>query len=65
MNTGQVMIIGPGERAQGLHRDCYNWPRASAPDWPSCPDVTLSAIIALGEVTEEVGATRVIPGSHR
>ena len=65
VNTGQVMIIGPGERAQGLHRDCYNWPRASAPDWPSCPDVTLSAIIALGEVTEEVGATRVIPGSHR
>ncbi len=64
VNTGQAMLIGPGEPAQMLHRDCDNWPQFCAPMWPDCPEVTVSAIIALEEVTEELGATRVIPGSH-
>ncbi|MFU8815804.1 MAG: phytanoyl-CoA dioxygenase family protein [Pseudomonadales bacterium] len=65
VNTGQAMLIGPGEPAQMLHRDCDNWPQLCAPLWPNCPEVTVSAMIALEEVSERLGATRVIPGSHR
>ena len=65
VNTGQAMLIGPGEPAQMLHRDCDNWPQLCATTWPNCPDVTISAMIALEEVTEQLGATRVIPGSHK
>jgi len=64
VNTGQAMLIGPGSKAQELHRDCMNWPQYCEPLWPNCPEITLSAMIALEDIDEEVGATRVIPGSH-
>ena len=64
VNTAQAMLIGPGSVAQPLHRDCANWLQHCIPTWPNTPDVTISAMIALDEVTEELGATRVIPGSH-
>lgn len=62
MNTGQMMIIGPGERAQVLHRDADNWPMMNRPHGP---EVTISCMFALSDFTAEVGATRVVPGSHR
>lgn len=62
MNTGQMMIIGPGEPAQRLHRDADNWPTMCRPDGF---EVTLSCLFAISEFTSEVGATRVVPGSHR
>jgi ectoine hydroxylase-related dioxygenase (phytanoyl-CoA dioxygenase family) len=65
VNTGQAMLIGPGSPAQQLHRDCDNWPALSQVAWPDGPELTLSAMIGLDVVTEELGATRVIPGSHR
>lgn len=65
VNTGQAMLIGPQSPAQVLHRDCDNWPAFASVGWPDGPEVTLSAMIALDSVTEELGATRVIPGSHR
>ena len=65
VNTAQVVLIGPGEPAQLLHRDCDNWFQHTAPLWPRGPEITISAMIALDEVTEELGATRVIPGSQR
>jgi hypothetical protein len=65
VNTGQAMLIGPGEPAQMLHRDAENWLQVVGPTWPNCPELTVSAMIALSEVTEELGATRVIPGSHK
>jgi len=65
VNSGQAMLIGPDSPAQMLHRDCDNWPSLSAVNWPDSPEATISAMIALDEVTEELGATRVIPGSHR
>jgi ectoine hydroxylase-related dioxygenase (phytanoyl-CoA dioxygenase family) len=61
MNTGQMMIIGPGERAQWMHRDAENWPTMCAPDGF---EVTLSCLFAISDFTSEVGATRVVPGSH-
>ncbi len=65
VNTGQVMYIGPGEPAQVLHRDANNWWEFVSRTWPESPEITLSAMIGLDEVTEELGATRVVPGSHR
>jgi ectoine hydroxylase-related dioxygenase (phytanoyl-CoA dioxygenase family) len=65
LNTGQMMVIGPGESAQWLHRDQENWPLFSAAFGASGPEVTVSALIALTEFTDECGATRVVPGSHR
>jgi ectoine hydroxylase-related dioxygenase (phytanoyl-CoA dioxygenase family) len=65
VNTAQVMLIGPNSDAQMLHRDCGNWEYVAATNWPNSPEVTLSAMIALDEITEELGATRVIPGSHK
>ena len=64
VNTGQAMLIGPGSKAQVLHRDCMNWPQYCEPLWPNCPEITLSAMIALEDIDEEVGATRIMPGSH-
>ncbi len=65
VNTGMTMLIGPGNPAQVLHRDSGNWAQYCEALWPECPEVTLSAIIGLDSVTETLGATRVIPGSHR
>lgn len=62
MNTGQVMIIGPGQSAQWLHRDADNWPLVLGPNERP---VTISCMFAVTEFTAETGATRVVPGSHR
>ena len=62
MNTGQVMIIGPGEKAQWLHRDADNWPLIPG---PTAKPVTVSCMFALSDFTAEGGATRVVPGSHK
>jgi ectoine hydroxylase-related dioxygenase (phytanoyl-CoA dioxygenase family) len=65
VNTGQIMFIGPGEKAQVLHRDANNWWEYMRATWPNTPEVTISAMIGLESVTEELGATRVVPGSHK
>lgn len=61
MNTGQMMIIGPGEKAQWIHRDADNWPSMCR---PGGFEVTVSCLFAISDFTSEVGATRVVPGSH-
>jgi len=60
LNTGQMMVVGPGEPAQLLHRDSANWPHFP---WPA-PEVTVSCMFALSDFTRETGATQVAPGSH-
>ncbi|MGB3697552.1 MAG: phytanoyl-CoA dioxygenase family protein [Gordonia sp. (in: high G+C Gram-positive bacteria)] len=63
MTTAQVIEIGPGNRAQMLHRDLENWyPFVGM--GPAGPEITLNFLIALTDFTEDNGATRVIPGSH-
>ena len=62
MNTGQMMIIGPGESAQALNRDADNWRTMNRPDGF---EVTVGCMIAISDFAEELGATRVVPGSHR
>ena len=61
MNTGQMMIIGPGSAAQVLHRDADNWRTMNRPDGF---EVTVSVMIAVSDFTAELGATRVVPGSN-
>ena len=62
MNTGQMMIIGPGEDEQVLHRDADNWRTMNRPDGF---EVTVSCMFAITDFTAGVGATRVVPGSNR
>ncbi|MUM34288.1 phytanoyl-CoA dioxygenase family protein [Mycolicibacterium sp. CBMA 361] len=63
MVTAQVIEIGPGNRAQPLHRDLENWyPFLSL--GPQGPKTGVNFFFALTEFTEENGATRVIPGSN-
>lgn len=62
LNSAQVIDIGPGQPAQVLHRDEELWPEAAA----AAPgDFTTSCMLALTDFTEETGATRVLPGTHR
>ena len=64
MTTAQVIEIGPGNAAQMLHRDLENWyPFVGM--GPAGPEVTVNFLIAMTDFTEENGATRVIPGSHK
>jgi ectoine hydroxylase-related dioxygenase (phytanoyl-CoA dioxygenase family) len=55
-----ALQIGPGEKAQVLHRDedIYPLPRPHAP-------VVVNSMWALCDFSEANGATRLIPGSHR
>lgn len=57
----QVISIDPGEKAQALHRD------QSAFDYYPFPDdfhVQFNTLWAMSDYTAEMGATRIVPGSH-
>jgi ectoine hydroxylase-related dioxygenase (phytanoyl-CoA dioxygenase family) len=62
MNTGQMMVIGPGNPEQAMHRDGENW--GAVCKGPDSPEVTVSCMFAVTDFTEAAGATRVVPGSH-
>jgi ectoine hydroxylase-related dioxygenase (phytanoyl-CoA dioxygenase family) len=62
MNTGQMMVLAPGQPGQFLHRDASNWPKLNQPDGF---EVTISCMFAIEDFTSENGATQVVPGSHR
>jgi ectoine hydroxylase-related dioxygenase (phytanoyl-CoA dioxygenase family) len=62
LHLTQVIAIGPGSRAQAIHRD--QWAFDFFP-FPKGHEVQCNTLWALSDFTEENGATRVIPGSHR
>lgn len=63
LNLTQIICIDPGEKAQFLHRDEMAWD--AYPHFPRDYHIELSTIWALDDFTEENGATRIVPGSHR
>lgn len=58
----QAIDIGPGESAQAIHRD--RWSFDNYP-FPVGFEVEIGAMWAVSDFTEEMGATRVVIGSHR
>ena len=60
MSQAETIFIGPGNKAQVLHRDDVNWSQAASLGI----DLQVSALVALGDYDAEVGATMVIPRSH-
>ena len=61
LNTGQLICIGPNETPQMLHRDELNWPAAAGRPG----EITITAIFALTDFSEENGATVIVPTSHK
>lgn len=57
----QVISIYPGESAQGLHQDENAWDYFP---FPLDYHVQCNTLWALSDYTAEMGATRVVPGSH-
>ena len=62
LHLTQVIAIGPDEPAQLIHRD--QWAFDFFP-FPADYDVQCNTIWAMTDFTEENGATRVVPGSHK
>jgi ectoine hydroxylase-related dioxygenase (phytanoyl-CoA dioxygenase family) len=63
LNIAHVLDRGPGAGDQLIHRDQDVWPRqlTAAIDG----HVQFASLIALSEYTAEMGATRLVPGSHQ
>ncbi|MEI2818063.1 MAG: phytanoyl-CoA dioxygenase family protein [Microthrixaceae bacterium] len=61
MSQAETIFIGPGEPEQELHRDDVNWSFAARLGI----DLQMSVLTALGDYDAEVGATMVIPATHR
>ena len=61
LNLAHVLDRGPGADAQLLHRDQLVWVHVPRPH----PELQLASVVALVDFTEENGATRLVPGSHR
>ncbi len=59
-SAAEFIEIGPGESAQRLHRDQWKYDMVDF-DF----EVELNGMWAITDFTEENGATRVAPGSHR
>jgi hypothetical protein len=64
MVSSQGIEIHPGEKAQELHRDGGSLMEIFGIANPRGNNLLVNALIALTDVTEEMGATRVIPGSN-
>lgn len=60
LSQAELIYISPGEEAQKLHRDDVNWLVAKRLDI----ELQINCFLALGDYDAEVGATRVVPGSH-
>lgn len=62
--ASQAIEIWPGEKAQILHRDAAPFYERLALPMVGTPEILVNSLLALTDITEEMGATRVIPGSH-
>ncbi|WP_197516942.1 phytanoyl-CoA dioxygenase family protein [Mycobacterium sp. E2699] len=58
----QLVTIGPGEPAQMIHRDQWSFDRYR---FPTGFEAEVGTMWAVTDFTEEMGATRMVVGSHR
>ncbi len=61
LHLTQIIAIGPGEKAQPIHRDQWAFDFF---EFPSGFEVECHCMWAMTDFTEANGGTRVIPGSH-
>ena len=61
LNFADVMDRGPGAATQIFHRDDGIWPYLPRLNFP----LEFATMIALGPFTAEMGATLIVPGSHK
>lgn len=62
LNLAHVLDRGPGSGDQMIHRDHDVWPRRLG---VAFPQRQFASLLALSEYTAEMGATRIVPGSHK
>ncbi len=62
LHLTQVIAIGPGAKAQQIHRDQWAFDFFT---FPKGYDVQCNTIWAMSDFTEQNGATRIVPGSNR
>lgn len=60
LSSLSAICLGPGQEAQPIHADTNMIPLPR----PHIP-ITVNSMWALSDFTEENGATRIVPGSHR
>ena len=60
LNFSNVMLRGPGAKAQPLHRDDGIYIYMPKPSF----HLELASMVALGEFSADMGATLIAPGSH-
>jgi Phytanoyl-CoA dioxygenase (PhyH) len=58
----QLVSIGPGEPAQMIHRDQWSFDRFA---FPRGFEAEVATMWAVTDFTEDMGATRMVVGSHR
>ncbi|MEN2978276.1 phytanoyl-CoA dioxygenase family protein [Tistrella bauzanensis] len=61
LHLTQIISVFPGSKAQPIHRDQVAWDFFP---FPQDYEVQCNILWALTDYTEEMGATRVVPGSH-
>ena len=61
LNLGHLIDRGPGGQQQFFHRDELVWVNVPRPHG----QLQVATMIALEDFESEVGATRIVPGSHR
>ncbi|MHA7662704.1 phytanoyl-CoA dioxygenase family protein [Mycolicibacterium sp. HS_4_1] len=61
LHLTQVISIGPGSPAQAIHRDELAWDFFP---FPTDYQVQCNTLWAMSDYTAEMGATRLVPGSH-
>jgi ectoine hydroxylase-related dioxygenase (phytanoyl-CoA dioxygenase family) len=63
LNHSHLINVGAGAKGQPIHRDSFNW--VNLPGLGPDSDIQFASIVALVDFTEDNGATKAVPGSHR
>jgi ectoine hydroxylase-related dioxygenase (phytanoyl-CoA dioxygenase family) len=66
LSTTVTFSVGPGTKAQGLHRDddIYHTQHSATSRHEQGRDTMLCLFVAGKQCTKQNGATRIVPGSH-